>query len=44
MIPVKNPLGPPNQGSSMQATKVGFKVRAIEHMHQDDWGKHLGRS
>ena len=23
-----------------RGTKAGFKVRAIEHMHQDDWVKH----
>ena len=25
------------------ATKVGFRVRAVEPMHIDDWGKHPGK-
>ena len=29
---------------STEPPKVGFRVRAIEHTHQDDWGRHMGRS
>ena len=30
-------------GSSL-ATRVGFRLRAIEHLHQDDWGEAYGTS
>ena len=43
MISLKNPLNIFTRKFSL-ATKVGFRVRALEPMHQDDSRKHIGGS